>query len=391
MKWPADRMKSQADKGFGMWDIAEKMEKNGVDDIIHLEFGRPSFDTPIHIKSAAKAALDAGIVHYGHFRGSEGLRLALTKKLRDHNGIHVNPDEVLVTNGLTQGAFATFMASLDQGDEVIILEPYYPQHNKKIELVGGKVVLASFVKSQGFRLDPKAIEEKITPRTRMIVFINPANPIGRVFSREEVSALAEIAIKYDLLVMTDEVYEYVIYDDHKHVSIASLPGMRERTISIFAFTKAYAMDGWRLGYVAAKKEFIDELLKVTQNETTSVNVFAQEGARAAVVSSQECVQAMVAEDRRRRDFVCERLNAMPNVKCPTPEGTIYVFPDFSAWNKRSAELANELMTKVHVATDGGEFYGPSGAGHLRICFGSEPYERLEEAMNRIENYLKSMA
>jgi aspartate aminotransferase len=164
--------------------------------------------------------------------------------------------------------------------------------------------------------------------------------------------------------------------------------MRDRTISTFAFTKAYAMDGWRLGYVAAKKEFVDGVYKIVLNETTHPNVFAQEGARAAVVGSQECVQEMVEEDRRRRDLVHERLNGMPKVRCHEPQATIYAFPDFGAWGKPSTELAEELLKETHVATEAGTFYGASGEGHLRICFGSEPYERLEEAMDRIESYLK---
>ena len=391
MKWPANRLASQIDKNFGMFEVAHEMEKKGVDDIIHLEVGRPSYDTPAHIKDASKKALDNGVVHYGDLRGNTKLREALAQKLKDYNGIEVAPDEVLMTNGLTQASFATFMAGLEEGDEVIVFEPYYPQHNKKIELLGAKVVTVPLATSQGYRLDPDALEKAITPKTRMIVFVNPANPVGRVFTHDEVSALAEIATKHDLLVLTDEVYEYVLYDDHKHLSLASLPGMRDRTISTFAFTKAYAMDGWRLGYVAAKKEFVDAVYKVVLNETTHPNVFAQEGALAAVVNPQDCVAEMVKEDRRRRDLVHDRLNAMPNVNCDKPHATIYSFPDFSGWGKSSDELADELLKETHVATEAGTFYGASGEGHLRICFGSEPYDKLEEAMDRIEGYLKKKA
>ena len=391
MKWPADRLATQINKSFGMFEVAHEMEKKGVDDIIHLEVGRPSYDTPAHIKEASKKALDNGIVHYGDLRGNTKLREALAQKLKDYNGIEVAPDEVLITNGLTQASFATFMAGLEEGDEVIVFEPYYPQHNKKIELLGAKVVTVPLAKSKEYRLDPDALEKAITSKTRMIVFVNPANPVGRVFTHDEISELASIATKHDLLVLTDEVYEYVLYDDHKHLSLATLPGMRDRTISTFAFTKAYAMDGWRLGYVAAKKEFVDAIYKVVLNETTHPNVFAQEGALAAVVNPQDCVAEMVKEDRRRRDLVHGRLNAMPKVTCDKPHATIYTFPDFGGWGKSSDQLAEELLRETHVATESGTFYGATGQGHLRICFGSEPYERLEEAMDRIEGYLKKKA
>lgn len=387
MKWPAKRLETQADKGFGMYETARQLEQGGAD-IIHLEVGRPSFDTPLHIKEAAKRALDQGIVHYGDLQGTLSLREGLSRKLREYNKIDVGPDEVLVTNGLTQASFATFMATLNEGDEAVVFEPYYPQHNKKIELVGGRVVSVVLRKEDGYRIDPEAIERKVTLRTRMIVFVNPTNPTGRVFSREEVEAVAEVARRHDLLVMTDEVYDYILYDGREHVSLASLAGMKERTISLFAFTKAYAMDGWRLGYAAGKRDFIQGLQKVVLNETTHPNVFAQEGAVAAVVGSQKCVEDMVVEDRRRRDLVFERLNRMPGVKCPKPEGAIYAFPDFSALKKTSAELAEEILRRTHVATESGSFYGSAGEGHLRVCFGSAPYDRLEEAMNRIEDYLR---
>ncbi len=390
MKWAADRLASQADKSFGSYLAAAEMQRKGAD-IIHLEVGRPSFDTPQHIKEAAKRALDEGFVHYSDLQGEKDLREALAKKLRDYNKIEVNADEVLVTNGLTQASFATFMATLNEGDEAITFEPYYPQHNKKIELLGAKVVTAPLNKKAGFRLDPDALEKAITSKTKLIVFVNPANPVGTVFTKEEVATVGEIAAKHDLLVMTDEVYDYVIYEGHKHTSLASLPGMRDRTISTFAFTKAYAMDGWRIGYAAAKREFIDGVMKITLNETTHPCVFAQKGACAGVVGPQDCVREMVAEDQRRRDLVHRRLNEMPKVTCHLPEGTIYAFPDFGAYGMPSKQLADELLREVHVATENGTFYGATGEGHLRICFGSEPLERLDEAMDRIESYIKKKA
>ncbi len=387
MDWPAKRMATQTGKGFGMYETAAALAADGAD-VIRLEVGRPAFDTPMHIKAAAKQALDDGIVHYGDLQGSAALREALAAKLARYNGLEFSADEILVTNGLTQAAFATFMAGLNEGDEVIVFEPFYPQHNPKITLVGGRVVLVPLDKAAGFRLDAGALEAAITERTKMIVLINPANPVGTVFRHDELEALANIARKHDLLVLTDEVYDYIVYDDAEHISLAGLPGMRERTITLGAFTKAYAMDGWRIGYAAADARFIQELMRVTLNETTHPCVFAQEGAREAVAGSQDCVREMVAEDQRRRDLVCARLNDMPGVHCHVPQGTIYAFPDFSAYGQSSEDLALAILHEAHVSTEAGSFYGPSGEGHLRLCFGAASYERVEEAMDRLEKFLR---
>lgn len=385
MKWPADRIVHSSEKSFGMYEEALPLMAQGVD-VIHLEVGMPSFDTPAHIKDACKAALDSGMVHYGDFLGNEPFRQALAEKLAARNGIEAAPNEILVTSGLTHGAYITCMAALDPGDEVMLLSPYYPQHINKIELAGGVVVTAPLDRSRDFALDGAAIRERLSPRTRMIVLVNPANPTGRVYTREELQVLADIAIEHDLLVMSDEVYEQIVFDGARHISIASLPGMWERTITHFAFTKAYAMDGWRMGYAVAPRRFIDAMLKISKNDIAHVNVFIQEGGRAAVSGSQEAVEEMVREDCRRRDLVVERMNAMPGVRCPAPEGSIYAFPDISGTGWDAAALARALLKETRVVVEEGTFYGAEGEGHLRICFGAESYERLEEAMNRMHAF-----
>ncbi|WP_321390414.1 pyridoxal phosphate-dependent aminotransferase [Emcibacter sp.] len=389
MKWPADRISSSSPKSFGMYQKAVKLMAQGID-VIHLEVGMPSFDTPQHIKNATIEALQSGLVHYGDFPGNASLRRAIVNRIADYNDLQVGEDEIIVTNGLTHASYAVLMAALDPGDEVILLEPYYPQHINKIELAGGKVVLAPLDKNNNFSIDPALIEEKITEKTRMICLVNPANPTGRVYSREELQGLAELAIKHDLLVLTDEVYEQICYDGNRHVSIASLPGMFERTFSLFAFTKAYAMDGWRVGYIVAHEKFIPGILKMTMNDVAHVNVFVQEGARAALEGPQDCIREMLADDCRRRDLVVQRLNRMPGVTCPVPQATIYAFPDISGTGKASREIADELLEKCRVVVETGVFYGSAGEGHLRICFGAEPYDRIEEAMNRMETYFSNL-
>jgi aspartate aminotransferase len=385
MKWPANRITQSSPKSFGMYEEAMKLMAQNKE-LIHLEVGRPNFDTPLHIKEAAKKALDDGIVHYGEFAGERKLRQALAGKLKAFNKLEVAPDEILVTNGLTHAAYAVFMAALDEGDEVILLEPYYPQHINKIELAGGKVVTAPLDRNNGFQIDRAAIESRITDKTKMICIVNPANPTGRVYRRDELQIIADLAIKHDLLVISDEVYEQITYDGHQHISIATLPGMWQRTFSMFAFTKAFAMDGWRLGYVACKKEFMPALMKITVNDVAHVNVFIQHGAYAAITGPQDCLAEMLREDDRRRQLVCRRLNAIDGIVCPSPEGTIYAFPDVSSFGKPSKQIAEEILAETLVVTEEGSFYGPTGEGHLRICFGAETYESIEQAMDRLQAY-----
>lgn len=389
MKWPAQRLASGSKKSFGMYDEAAKLDAAGVD-LIHLEFGRPHADTPDHIKQATKAALDAGIVHYGDFRGTLSFRQALVKKLTEFNKLDYGVDEVLVTNGLTHASFAAFMAAIDPGDEVILLDPYYPQHIGKTELAGGKVVIAHLDKANGFAITREAIAAKITERTRMIVLVNPANPTGRVYTRQELQHVADLAIEHDLLVLSDEVYEYITYDQAEHISIASLPGMRERTITCFAFTKAYSMDGWRVGYVTADSRLMPAILRIAMTDVTHVNVFVQEGARAAVEGPQEAMLAMVEADRRKRDIVVQALNQMPGVTCAAPEATIYAFPDISGTGRGSQDIAMAILNEAHVVVESGSFYGPGGEGHLRVCFGSESEARVTEAMERLGRFFNAL-
>ena len=389
MKWPARRLAAGSKKSFGMYDAACELDAEGVD-LIHLEFGRPHADTPDHIKEAAKAALDAGIVHYGDFRGTLSFRESLVRKLRDFNALDYGVDEVLVTNGLTHASFAAFMAAIDPGDEVILLDPFYPQHVGKTELAGGTVVIAELDKANGFAISRENIAAKITDRTRMIVLVNPANPTGRVYTREELQHVADLSIEHDLLVLSDEVYEYITYGGVRHVSIASLPGMRERTISCYAFTKAYSMDGWRIGYLAADSRLMPAILRVAMTDVTHVNVFVQEGARAAVDGPQDGMRAIVEADRRKRDIVVQALNQMPGVSCVEPEGTIYAFPDITGTGFNSQDLAMRILKEAHVVVESGAFYGPGGEGHLRVCFGSESEARIAEGMDRLARFFNDL-
>jgi aspartate aminotransferase len=380
----AKRITDSAEKSFGMYDKAVALAATGVD-LINLQLGRPHHDTPDLIKDATVRALQSGEVHYSDFQGLKALRCALANKLTRENNIVTGPEGILVTNGLTQAAFAAIMTLINPGDEVILLEPWYPQHIGKIEMAGGRVVRVPLDKEAGFAIRSDWIEEAVTPATRMIVLVNPNNPTGRVYGPAELQALAAVAIRHDLVVFADEVYEKIIFDNARHISIASLPGMAERTVSAFAFTKAYAMDGWRIGYLCAQPELIPSLMKITTTETTHVNSFIQYGALAAIIDGAEALAAMVADDCRQRDFVVARLNAMPGVRCPVPQGSIYAFPRVDSALESKA-LAIDILEKVGVVVEAGAFYGVTGEHHLRICFGSQPNARLSEAMDRLDSY-----
>ncbi|CAH1688102.1 Aspartate aminotransferase [Hyphomicrobiales bacterium] len=383
----AKRISGTSKKTFGMYENA--LAYDG-EDLIHLELGRPFADTPAHVKQATIKALLEGHVHYSDLRGLRHLRLALADKLHRHNGLDVSPDNILVTNGLTHAAFVTFMALFEAGDEVILIEPYYPQHIGKIELTGAKVVIAQLDAVDNYRLDPACIAAKITDRTKAIVIVNPVNPTGRVYTEDELRGLADLAITHDLMVVADEVYDEIVYDGHRHVSIGALDGMQERTVSMYAFTKSFAMDGWRVGYLAAPSWLMPALLKITANDVTHVNTFIQYGAHAAVTGPREILDALVADDRKKRDLVVRRLNQIPGVTCRLPEGTIYAFPDISETGIPSQQLAEMILEQAQVVVEAGSFYGPSGEGHLRICFGSESLERVDEGMARLAKFFNEL-
>jgi aspartate aminotransferase len=375
----ARRITHSSPKNFGMFARALPLDTDPAAPMIHLELGRPVDDTPAHIKQATIDALLAGHVHYSDLQG-----------LRDKSGMTVEAEQIIITNGLTQASFAAFMALLDEGDEAILLAPYYPQHIGKIEMAGATPVIAPLDAADGFRIRRDLIEAYVTARTRMIVLVNPCNPTGRVYSGAELQELADLAIAHDLTVVTDEVYESIVYDGAQHISIASLPGMAERTVTMQAFTKAYAMDGWRIGFLAAPADYIPALMKITTTEVTHVNTFIQYGALAAVEGPPEVLAGMIDGDRMRRDLVVSRLNQMPGVTCTTPEGTIYAFPDIRGTGLPSQEAAERIMMDTGVVVEAGSFYGVEGEHHLRICFGAQPAEVLTDAMDRLQAFFNRL-
>lgn len=383
---PARRITDTSPKNFGMFAKAVGM----TGDLIHLELGMPTEDTPQHIKDATIAALQSGAVHYSDLQGLPELRSAISDKLKRQNKMDMSADEVIVTNGLTQASFAAFMAYLDAGDECLLLAPYYPQHIGKAELAGATVTIAPLDTANGFSINRALIEPHITPATRVIALINPCNPTGRVYTRDELQVVADLAQEHNLLVLSDEVYEEITYDGAQHISIASLPGMKERTTTMFAFTKAYAMDGWRLGYIAADAALIGPLMKIHTNEVTHVNTFIQHGALAALTGDPAILHGMVSRDRDRRDLVVSRLNQMPNVTCADVQGTIYAFPDITATGLSAQDCADRLLAETGVVVEAGSFYGDTGERHLRVCFGCAELDVLDDAMTRMQRFFNGL-
>jgi aspartate aminotransferase len=383
---PAARITETSPKNFGMFAKAVGMQG----DLIHLELGMPAEDTPQHIKDATVAALQAGYVHYSDLQGIPELRSAIADKLRTKNALDLSADEIIVTNGLTQASFAAFMAFLQDGDDCLLLAPYYPQHIGKAELAGARVNIAPLDAANGFSINRALIEPHLTPQTRVIALINPCNPTGRVYTRGELQIIADLAQEHDLLVLSDEVYEEITYDGAQHISIASLPGMKERTITMCAFTKAYAMDGWRLGYIAADQSLIGPLMKITTNEVTHVNTFIQHGALAAIAGDPNILANMVARDAARRDLVVSRLNQMPGIACAPVQGTIYAFPDITSTGLTAQVCADRLLMETGVVVEAGSFYGDTGEGHLRVCFGCAEIDVLTEAMDRLQKFFNSL-
>jgi len=365
------------------------MEREG-EDVIRFDVGRPSFDTPKPIKEATKKALDEGYVHYDDYRGFLELRRAIAKKLRIDNGIDADPDkEIITTTGSTHASFAAIMANIDEGEEVICFEPGYFPHINKVKFAGGRVRLVTLKESNSYQLEGRDLEEAVTPRTKMIILVNPHNPTGRVYSKQELSTLAEVAIRHDLLVLSDEAYEYIVYDGRRQISIASLQGMKDRTISVFAFTKTFAMDGWRMGYATANQEIIERMLQVTKVSTSHATVFTQKGAVIALEEGRKWIDDMLKEDLRRRDLTVRRLREIEGISCPVPEGAIYAFPNVKAYDHSSARLSEYLLDKVKVATGPGVEFGHSGEGHLRICYGAANYEQCVEGFDRLADALRT--
>jgi aminotransferase len=372
-----------------MFDAANKLERQGKK-IIHLEIGRPDFNTPEHIVEAAVKALRSGKHHYSPNAGILELRRAISDKFISEYGLKYDPEtEVVVTNGVAEGIYVAIHALLNPGDQILIPDPRWINYD--VDAITNFVdpVDYSLIEDSGFQPDPEEIEERITGRTRMILVASPSNPTGSVMGKDVLEKIAELAIQHDLLVLSDEIYEKIVYPPAEHVSIATFPGMRERTILLNGFSKCFSMTGWRLGYVLGPKKLVNPILRYHQYMITSTNTFAQWGAVTALREDQEPSRRMVKEFQERRDYMVDAINQIPGIQCAKPDGAFYLFPSIKETGMDGFKMAEMLLDKAGVATVAGECFGKNGAGHIRISY-SNSLENLREAVKKIESALSDV-
>ncbi|MGH7707382.1 MAG: pyridoxal phosphate-dependent aminotransferase [Vulcanimicrobiaceae bacterium] len=346
---------------------ARALEAQGTA-IVHLEIGEPDFDTPAHIKRAGIAAIEQNYSHYSPSPGIPELRDAIARHAARFRGIEpFERDEIVVGPGGKPLIWNTLAALLDPGDEIIYADPAYPAYASAAAYLQAKVTPIPLLERTNFRLDLDELAAKINPKTKVLALNSPHNPTGGVLTRRDLETIAGLAIRNDAIVISDEIYCRNLYGA-EFVSIATLPEMRERTIIIDGFSKAYAMTGWRLGYAIAPKSIAKAIALLANNTYSCTATFVQRAGIAALDGPDEPVQAMVAEFRKRRDAIVAGLNSLPGVACKTPEGAFYVFPNISAITRDDRKLASFLLEEAHVAGLGGSMFGPAGAGHLRFSY-----------------------
>ncbi len=358
--------------------------------VYHMEVGRPDFDTPQHIKQAAIDALNRGMVHYCASPGLPEVRRAIADKLARENGIFVDPNgEVILTAGLKSAVFNIMQALLNPGDEVLLPDPCWLDYFHIIRMAGGVPVPVPLRQERDFEMDPAEVESLITPRTKLLVVITPGNPTGSVTGLPTLEKLTEIARQHDLLVVSDEIYEKLIFDGLEHHSVATLPEMAPRTLTLNGFSKAYAMDGWRLGYIAGPRDLLQQIIKVQMYSVANMTTFAQMGAVAAYTGPQDCVTSMVNEFDRRRLMMLEKMSLMPGLKVNRPQGAFYFFPNIKAFGKSSMEMASYLLEEAGLATVPGSAFGEWGEGYIRLAY-SDSYQNLSEAMDLLGEALAKL-
>jgi len=363
----------------------------GMENVVHLEQGEPDFTTPKHILKAAVEATEKGFTHYTEIDGTLELRQAIAEKLEKENGVDADPQtEITVTSGSQEAMMIAALGFLNKGDEALILDPYYPAYFEDVLIAEAQPVTVPLDEGKGYEIELEALKKKITKRTRMIWLCNPSNPTGHVFSRNDLEIIAEVAQKHDLIVFVDEIYEKIVYDGVRHISIGSLPGMEDRTITVNGFSKAYAMTGWRIGYVVAGKKLSGTLRKLHYYAVLCPNAISQKAAFAALIGPQDCVQEMVTEYNRRREFMLNELEKIGSLSYAIPKGAFYVFPNFSSYEKSDEVMAANLLKEAGVVTAPGSGFGRAGEGHLRISY-SVSYEQVEEGMKRIRRCLENKA
>ena len=357
--------------------------------IIHLQIGEPDFDTPANVRAAAKAALDDGATHYPPFPGIPALREAIAADATARKGFPVDPSRVFVTVGGKGVMLYAILGLVDPGDDVLVPDPGYPIYESLTRFVGANPIPIPIRMENDFRLDVDELASLITPRTRLLIINSPANPTGGVLTRSDLERIADLAIRHDLWVMADEIYGRILYDGAEHVSIASLPGMAERTIVLDGFSKTFAMTGWRMGYAIVPESLVKTYGQLIINTISGVATFAQVGAVEAIVGQQDDVDRMVVEFKARRDLIVDGLNAIHGIECRKPVGAFYVFPSIRGTGLSGADLAERLLQEAGVCVLAGSAFGQYGDDHIRISYANSQ-ANLTEALGRIRTLVEPL-
>lgn len=365
---------------------AKAMKAAGVD-ICSFSAGEPDFDTPEHIKAAAKQALDAGKTRYGPAAGEPKLRQAIANKLKSDNNLDYSAENIIVTNGGKHSLFNLMLALIDPGDEVIIPAPFWVSYPEMVKLAAGVPIIVDTDAKTNYKITPEQLRQACTPKTRLFVLNSPSNPTGTVYTPQEIQALAEVVVEKDIFVVSDEIYEKILYDGAKHASIGSFgPEIFARTLISNGFAKAYSMTGWRVGYLAGPAEIIKAASTIQGHSTSNVCTFAQYGAIAALESSQDCVEQMRQAFAQRRQVILERLNAIPGLSCAKPDGAFYMFADISKTNLTSLEFCDALLESHQVAVIPGVAFGADNC--IRLSYATS-LETIEKGLDRLDKFVRS--
>ena len=362
----------------------QEMKRAGLD-VVNLAGGEPDFDTPAHILEAGIQALRSGDTHYPPSYGTPELLEAIAGKLARENNVHVDPRQIVVTPGAKWAIFETLAVTTNPGDEVLVLDPSWVSYGPMVTLQQAVPVRVTLPSDDNFAISEELLRAHITDRTKLIMVCSPNNPTGRVLNRSEIDAIRKIAIEHDLYVLSDEIYEHIVYEGAEHRSLAAEPGMAERTIVINGFSKAYAMTGWRLGWLAAPEPIAKLARKFQTQSVTSASSFVMTAGVAALNGPQECVSEMVAAYAQRRRFVLDAFEEIPGIECPSIEGAFYVFPKFTHTTKSSLEISTLLLDEVMIAATPGAAFGDAGEGHVRFSIAThmDDLEKLVERLAKV--------
>lgn len=373
---------------YAILDKVQQLRAAGVP-VLDMGGGEPDFATPAHIGESATLAIAEGFTHYTASRGLPKLLDAVAEKLADENGIIVSPHkDIIITPSAKHALFITLMALLNPGDELIVPTPSWVSYKSMVQLNGAVAVELPLSSDSNFTITRAQLEAKVTPRTRAILINSPNNPTGHVLSREEAGVIVEFACDHDILIVSDEIYEKVVYGSARHISLAALPGARDRTLTINGFSKGYAMTGWRLGYVAGPSDIIGEVLKVQQHSVGCASSFVQLGGLAALTGDQRPVEAMRRQYAERRLQIVDGLNAIPGIRCRAPDGAFYAFADIRATgHDDSVAFCRWLLEQAQVAVTPGAAFGSGGEGHVRLSFATSPAV-IADAVARIHGALR---